>query len=196
MGMRRRGRRKRRRASPLARPVVLSMARRADRVGRARPRCDANAATPVRGFHPRGARTVDVGRTGSGTNRYRHHTLARPGPEESYRSGDNLSDSSRRLLQRQAVHDFCVVDNVLELAAARGRTSWCSNSHRERRCRSKVRPLIWSGDFDAAADRQALDVKGTLRIASWQPKPAADFGNRLLRRAMGSAAIRAPWYGA
>ena len=49
---------------------------------------------------------------------------------------------------------FCVVDNVLELAAARAKTSWRSNGHRERRCRSKVRPLTRSGDFDAAADRQ------------------------------------------
>ena len=35
------------------------------------------------------------GRTGSGTNRYRHHTREKLGPEESHRGGDHSSDSSR-----------------------------------------------------------------------------------------------------
>jgi hypothetical protein len=83
-----------------------------------------------------------------------------------------------RLLQRQASIDpaalrpgggsdtFCVVDNVLELAAARAKTSWHSNGQREKRCRSKVRPLTRSGDFDAAADRQLSTLSGHTRIAA------------------------------
>ena len=35
------------------------------------------------------------GRTGSGTNRYRHHTREKLGPEESHRGGDHSSDFSR-----------------------------------------------------------------------------------------------------
>ena len=35
-----------------------------------RPRCDANAAAPVRGFHPRGARTMDVGAREVGLGRH------------------------------------------------------------------------------------------------------------------------------
>ena len=65
------------------------------------------------------------GRTGSGTNRYRHHMLARPGPKESRRGGDHSSDSSRGFFSgRQSMipavlrlgggsDTFCLVDNVL-----------------------------------------------------------------------------------
>jgi|ERR1700722_9434422 len=89
-----------------------------------------------------------------------------------HRGGDHSSNSSRGFFNAKVVPDpavlqlcggsdtFCVVDNVLELAAARTKTSWRSTGHRERRCRSKVRPLTRSGDFDAAADRQLSTLSG------------------------------------
>ena len=136
---------------------------------------DANPASPVRGFHPRGARTMDVGAPEVGliaTAITRGRSLV---PRKVIVAAI-IRRISRAASSALGVHDpavlrpgggsdtFCVVDNVLELAAARARTSWRSNGHRERRCRSKVRPLTWSGDFDAAADRlPAVDALGCLR---------------------------------